>query len=563
MFLVAGLFLIIAAAALPTRAQTHPHAEPDVSLRIRRAYGQRKWSEVVHLAQLLTARSADVQFDYGMALAHLGRWSAAHAALQAGARHHPRQKRFPVELAGVAFEQKHYPESAAWLRRALKLDPGDAYANNFAGTVFYLMGNVPAALHYWNRIGKPHISSLNVAPDLRVHRLLLSRAFTFSPASVLRQSQFSTTQARLNGLGIFPAWKMDLDALPNGSFNADFHAMERDGFGATPLQAAVSTFSGLPYETIYPAYFNLHRSAVNIRSLLRWDDQKRRAWISVSGPLHDLPARRWRLYTDLRNENWAIRRSFTGPAPLLGSLNLQWQRAGVSVTSITSGRFRWTTGAQLSHRSYRNVFDGSALTPKLLPSGFALTYRIAAEGKLIDIPQRRFYLNAGASSATTRLWSNPSHVFEKMQGSFFAHWFPRAQSDAWEISQRIRAGALTGTYPFDQLFMLGIERDNSLWLRGDRGSRDGRKGSSPLGNRYFLSNSDLDRSLWSNGLITIQAGPLFDIGRMHAPTSGLSTSHWLFDTGIEAKLTVLGTPVVFSWGRDLRTGSNVFFGTAQ
>jgi len=207
--------------------------------------------------------------------------------------------------------------------------------------------------------------------------------------------------------------------------------------------------------------------------------------------------------------------------------------------------------------------DGTALTPQIVLPGYGLAYTMAAQGKPIDLPQRRFYVTVGAQSETARLWSNPPHAFEKLQGSALAHWFPRAQTDTWEVSQQIRGGGLLGTYPFDQLFMLGVERDNSLWLRGLLGTRDGRKGSSPLGDRYLLTNSDLYRHIYGNGLINVQAGPLFDAGRMGAPTTGLATSQWLFATGIEAKLTVLGTPIILTWGRDLRTGNNVFFGTAQ
>ncbi len=125
----------------------------------------------------------------------------------------------------------------------------------------------------------------------------------------------------------------------------------------------------------------------------------------------------------------------------------------------------------------------------------------------------------------------------------------------------MRAGGTLGSAPFDQLFMLGIERDNNLWLRGRIGTRDGRKGSSPLGYNYFLANTDFYRRIYSNGLLGIQVGPLLDIGRMGAPVSGLSTRQWLFDVGVEAKLKVLGTGVVLTYGRDLRSGSNAFFGT--
>lgn len=530
---------------------------------MRSAYERSHWNEVVRLAQPLPHRSATLDYEYGMALAHLGRWSAAHDALLAGERLSPRDRRFPPELAGVAFEQKRYAEAAAWLRRALRLNPRDVYSNDFAGTVYYLMGNLPAALHYWNRIGKPYLSALDFSAQLRVRRLLLDRAFTFSPAAVMTQAQLETTRARLDGLGIFPTWNIHLNAMPGGHFNARFHAIERDGFGATPLQAAVSIFSGLPYETVYPSYYNIGGHAMNAQSLLRWDKEKRRLWASLSAPLRDLPARRWQFSTDDRDENWAIRRSFTGPSPLLGSLNLQWQRVGASVTSFNSGRFQWSMGGQLSHRSFRNVDYGSALTPALILPGYGLQFRLAARVRPIYMPQRRFYVTAGVSSATARLWSSPPHMYEKLQGSIFAHWFPRAQSDAWELSQRVRAGGLIGTYPFDQLFELGVDRDNSLWLRGHLATRDGRKGSAPLGSRYFLANSDIYRHLYGNGFIEIQAGPLLDIGRAAAPTSGLAPQQWLFDTGIAARLTVLGTPVIFTWGHDLRTGNNAFFGAAQ
>jgi hypothetical protein len=108
-----------------------------------------------------------------------------------------------------------------------------------------------------------------------------------------------------------------------------------------------------------------------------------------------------------------------------------------------------------------------------------------------------------------------------------------------------------------------MDRDDSdLNLRAHIATRDGRKGSAPIGNAYFLANTDVFRRLYSNGLLTIDAGPLLDIGKMAAPTTGLSAGQWLFDTGVEARLTVLHTSIVISYGRDLRSGANAFYGTA-
>jgi len=155
-----------------------------------------------------------------------------------------------------------------------------------------------------------------------------------------------------------------------------------------------------------------------------------------------------------------------------------------------------------------------------------------------------------------------------LQGSATAHWFPQAQGDTYELQQRVRAGRVFDDVPVDKLFLIGMERDTDLWLRGHVGTRGGRKGSSPLASRYLLTNFDFLRRIYSNGLISIKAGPLLDIARTTAPTIGLagangpSSTQWFCDTGAQVKLSVLGTGVVFTWGYDIRTGNNAFFGTA-
>src|SRR5207302_4381670 len=69
------------------------------------------------------------------------------------------------------------------LHRALELAPSDSYANDFLGTVYFLQGNLDAALKYWNRVGKPQIAEIRAEPTPRLDSVLLDRAFAFSPAS--------------------------------------------------------------------------------------------------------------------------------------------------------------------------------------------------------------------------------------------------------------------------------------------------------------------------------------------------------------------------------------------
>jgi hypothetical protein len=509
----------------------------------------------------LKTRSGNVDFDYGMALAHLQRWSEARAALVQGRRLCPGDKRFPVELGGVAFQQKRYAEAASWLRQGLKLDPHDEYALNFAGTVYYLMGNLDAALKYWNRVQKPYVESLQLDSNLRLQRRVLDRAFAFGPAAVLQRGQFAATETRLHALELFPVYSIGLHARTDGKVDADFHAVERDGFGSNRWQALLATLGGLPYETLYPSYFNAGRGGLNLELLLRWDAQKRRVWVQASAPLHGLPQWRWRLATDDRWENWVVRSSSAGPAPELGSLHLKKATALVNLTSLQSGRTQWSLGAEASHRTFTNISYGSALNPALVNGGFQISQLATVENKTVDLPEHRFTIRTVAASELARLWSSPARLYEKLQGDARLDWYPQAVGETYQLQQRVRAGTAFGKVPFDELWMLGVERDNDLWLRGIVGTRDGRKGSAPLADRYFLSNSDFDRRVYSNGLITIKAGPLLDIGRAAAPASGLAPPRWLFSAGAELKVTVLGVGAVFTYGRDLRTGTNAFFAT--
>lgn len=499
-----------------------------------------------------------------MALAHLQRWSDAHAALVEGHRHCPEDKRFPVELAGVSFQQKHLPETAAWLRNALKLDSHDEYALNFAGTTYYLMGNLDAALKYWNRVHKPYIASLKVDQNLQLQHRVLDRAFAFSPAAVLRRDEFAATETRLHALDIYPIYSLGLQARPDGKLDAEFHAFERHGFGSNRWQALISIFGGLPYETIYPAYYNAGHGGLNVESLFRWDAEKQRAWADMSAPWHGMPQWRWRVSADNRWENWSVR-PLSANGSEAGSLRLTKQAGSATFASFQSGRTQWALGAEVSHRRFTNVAFGagsvSGLNSELVNGGFQVKQLASMDDNTVDLPEHRFTIHTGATSEVARLWSTPARIYGKLQGDARLRWFPQQSGDAWEVQQRVRGGTTFGTPPFDELWMLGVERDTDLWLRGDLGARGGRKGSSPLASRYMLANSDLIRRVYSNGLISIKAGPLFDAARAAAPATGLAPNQWLFSTGAEVKLTVLGVGAVFTYGRDLRTGNNAFFAT--
>ena len=543
---------------------TFTTAEPapqDQTSKAQELAAAQRWQELLQLTNTNSEISADLEYYRGLALARLERWAEARKALLNGRRRWPSDKRFPTELAGIAFKQKKYPLAAAWLRQALRIGAKDSYANDFLATVYFLQGNLEAALQYWNRIEKPRIEEVRTPPTLRVNPVLLDHAFAFSPAGVLQRDDLLASEARLQALEIFPSYRLDLAPRADGNFDLQFQAQENNGFGNTKLQALLGILRGLPYQEVNPEYFNIEGSATNWISLLRWDAQKRRALISLSGPFLGSPKWRYRLGAGLREENWEIRSSFTGTAPALGGLNLQREGLSAELKRLIGSRWSWSTGVEFSHRDLRNIFAGPALTPELLERGNELTETASLGYELLRIPEHRLTVSSALSSQVGRLWSHPAESFAKIQAALDSKWLPQSQGDDYETRLRIRAGDTVGQIPFDELFMLGMERDNDLWLRAHIGTRDGRKGSAPLGTRYALTNWETDKNIYRNGLITLKLGPFLDSGRISGAASALSSRQWLWDAGIQAKISVLGVGVSLIYGRDLRSGNNAFYTT--
>ena len=199
----------------------------------------------------------------------------------------------------------------------------------------------------------------------------------------------------------------------------------------------------------------------------------------------------------------------------------------------------------------------------MLLTGYQLKQIARLNYELLRIPERRFLTTAGVSAQTASIWSNPSHTFEKLQGSLLARWLPQMSGDDYAVQEQVRAGKTFGLDPFDELFMLGMERDNDLWMRAHIGTRDGRKGSAPMGRNYFLSNWEINKNIYHNGLFGVKLSPFLDTGKITDPLPGLGSKRWLWDAGIQAKTSVLGVVFTFTYGKDLRSGNNAFYLTAR
>jgi tetratricopeptide (TPR) repeat protein len=529
----------------------------------QKAFDSGQWEVAAELSRGPQEQSAELDFLRGLALARKEQWNESRQAFISGHLKSPSDSKFLVELAGIDYKQNDFSAAKRNLDAALRLGSRDSYTFDFLGTVYFLQGNIEAALKYWNAIDKPRLRKVGVQPTPRLDETLLHRAITFNAPQVLSGDALLSTHARLENLGVFSHERVEL--TPAGEhFDATLHLAERNGWGDSKLEGAIALLSGVPYATTYPEIYNIGHRAVNFTSLLRWDSEKRRAFGALSTPLFDNPVRRLQTYFDVRNENWNLSNTYFGGGTAVNDLNLRRVAGGVELHSAGNGRWRWSTGTEVASRSFRNLPGVSSAAEKtFFADATSFDYWLRAERSLLRVPEHRFTLDAAVEGRIGRVFAENLGAFGTGRGTLDAHWLPRASGDDYEVRTRVRAGATAGNVPLDELFQLGVERDNDLWLRGHAGTSGGRKGAAPLGRRYFLANWEMDKNVYSNGLFTVKLGPFVDTGKITDASGLFGSREWLWDTGAQCKVRVLGNVTIeLIYGRDLRSGHNVFYPTA-
>ncbi len=502
--------------------------------------------------------SANAEYDRGLALAHQGRWEEARRLFESGFDSSPSDPRFALELAGIAFKLGSLSESKRFLRRALKIDPDNAYGNDFMATLYSLDDNLEAALKFWNRIGKPLIEDVRIDPPLRLDPILLDRAFSFSPAARLELRDLVTTESHLSLIESFSSYRFDLVPRQDNRFDLVFHALERGGGGTPGLGSLLSTFREIPYQAVHMDFMNISGSGVNIETLFRWDPDKRRVSAALSGPFGNNARWRYRFWFDGRNENWEIRPT-PHSMPAL-QFNLRRAEAGAGITAVTNQQWKWAADISISTRRYDGSNTPDITSPFFSDRGLWIKYALWGMHPLLYLPERRLEIKSMIDGQFARNLSGPPSRFLKLESGLEGEWLPMARGNDYRISGSVRAGATGGRLPFDEYYALGVERDNDLYLRGHSGTYDGKKGAGPLGRDYILLNCEMDKIVHHNAFWDISVGPLFDSGRTYGLNALLESGRWLYDVGIQSKITIPGgLSVSLSYGRDLRSGMGTFF----
>jgi Peptidase_C39 like family len=424
-------------------------------------------------------------------------------------------------LAGKAFREQNFLEARQHLTAALRTNRSDEFTNDFLGTVYFLQDNTEAALKHWNRAGKPAIENVRIDPPLRTNSVLIDRAFAFSRGSILNLGDFEKTQARLGALGVFSRYRMDLSPSGNESFDVTLRAAERNGTNYW------SWARGLPFQSVTPGLSNIAGKAINIGSQFRWAPNKRRALVFLETPLDGNPSWSLRIGVDGRDEIWASDS---------GDFRMKHVLATAAIHGVPSGRWNWTSGATVSTRRFSND----------LARGVELKYSGSITRTLIREPSEQLNVDSAVSIDAGRLFGASPLRFAKLVNSTSLRWR--------SFTSQVRIGGDIGQVPFDERFIIGLERDSDLWIRAHAATIDGQKNASNTTKSFVLTNSDFQRVLSNTGWFRLSAGPFLDSSK-----SSISP-RWLVDAGIEMRFNVLGSfEMNFSYGKSFTDKRHALF----
>jgi tetratricopeptide (TPR) repeat protein len=223
-------------------------------LALKALYDGKHWEEVVAVTQDAPATPGDFGLYRGLALARLERWDEAQKVFEASLARNPGDARIMTELAGLAYRRKDFKDAKAYLVHALANEPADTYANNLLASIYLLEGNLEAALKYWNRIGKPQLSDLSFQPQPQLKPILMDRAFQFSRGSMWRSSDFLSTSARLEALGVSPLERFDLEENADDTFTLVFRSAESPGWRGSPWIGVATLASGSRIKRCTPSF---------------------------------------------------------------------------------------------------------------------------------------------------------------------------------------------------------------------------------------------------------------------------------------------------------------------
>jgi hypothetical protein len=495
----------------------------------------------------------EARFLLGLALAKKGDWSASRDELEEVVSLQPNEVCAIVELAGTEYKLGNTQEAIQYLRRALELDPANAYARHFLATLLYLESQKTEALHNWNLVQAPRVGQIQYRVSSKVDPQLLQQLFDFNEREILRKEQAFNVWWKQERFHLGPPFQWHLTPHSAGEWDLEIVLPPRSPLSA-PKQVLLQNAVRVPvYREMSLQYPLTLTSGRQIQGAVRWDSPQKRLYGAVRFPFFLSSSDALGFGFEWRDEKWK---------DVSSGAELPYETRQVSVD------YEYLFGGRRS-LTIHGGFDHQLLSVESVPN---------------DLLENTYFLRLGLEW-NQRMGLNPADSLRlDWRASFLslsglgetrdqARQVSSRAGLVWEFgdSSRTRfnvsfgAGYSADGLPLSDFFILGVGQDNRLPLRAHPTVGNGFKGNSPMGRHYLLGNLELSHPLVAWKALEIKGLIFSDTGAVYETPFGESEGCCYQDVGLGFRFAAFGSGILeVLFGFDLRdSSSNVWIGLAR
>ena len=578
--------LLLAAKLL---AQDPAHVEPTLQKGvelIRQSNPQE--AERVFL-RLVDADKDNPDLLYHLALSRSlqGRLDQARSGFERVLELDPHRADACFEIAACFLKTKDYLQALSWAERGLQLSPRDPYGLELAGTILYLMDFKVKALHYWNQLGRPRLTELDIRPKRPLNRQRIAEEIHLVPGDLLSAREIEVARWRLQQHRYIRTTQFQ--PIPGQSpdqYGLEVNLDNRRGFGSLP-EFLFNSLSNVGFRTLRLTYWDLAGTGVTSSLHWRWraDASRTQVDFEMPRPGH-LPVYAGLAY-NWRDESWYLSGNASQPKP---DLNLRYHEAGLRVlVPLRVPQLSLTAGIVARRRTYElfgaqgtspargsDAKDSTSVSaenisrPQLQSARRAVWFRFAP---LLQLHGRespgaggwenrfRGALDFGRSS--NPVGTNHSRLSVTWENRY--DWVSGSQMQR-TLAFGVHAGRLSEPGLFEDHFILGVGPDVDFWLRAHPFLRTGKPGRTPLAGQFALCNLTAASDIKSWKWLKVGVVAFFDVAQLSRLYPGQTISPTLVDTGIGMELGSRLVPArrfTFAWGYDAKSDRHVFYVTSS
>jgi tetratricopeptide (TPR) repeat protein len=469
-----------------------------------------------------------------------------------------------IELGGLYFKKKEYQKAEQTIKKAIKINPENKYSHDFLGTLYYINGLTYLTLYEWNKINKPILENLLIESENFSKKEFLVKELCFNPGQIIKPSMLRESLERLGRIGNIS--NISFSIIPkkenNDNYNLQFSSYEEKGFGKNFVFFFITLLKDISQKMLHLDYKNISDININAYSTYSFDKFRKKYQLLLSFPRFlKLPFYFSVDYTQ-RNELWNLHNFIPDQAKV--ERWIKTKEFTLKFDYIHNDKISYFHYLKLKIRDMRNDFYSSENERALFSPLVKNILKYGGEFKfnlIYDLPRNfnsDFLLGYEILSEKNGIDSNFIKLLLTLENVKF---WRRNLSEVVTSSLlwRLKLGYSSQRIPLEEKFNLGIGPDTNHYLRAHRSTYRGKRGNSPVVDKFILSNLQYSHYLFNLFPLRVEAGIFIDFANLYGKKFINYNDKFIIDFGVFAKFYLFKFPFILSFGQNFKENINCLY----